>query len=111
MSTAAMTGQKLYGLFEVDGGDTVLYSRPEGGGQAWGPRTGHNFFEAAPILNAEELRRVVDDFRRSGAPAKSVAFTCLYEDGPEHVRMLMARMREDSDMSHVKSTLIHIRKA
>lgn len=106
-----MTGQKLSGLFEIDGGDTVLYSRPEGEAQAWGPHTGHNFFEAAPILNAEELRRVVDDFRQSDVPARSVVFTCLYEEGPEEVRVLMARVREGSEERRTKSTLLHVRKS
>ena len=113
MSAQVLAGQKVYGLFELDDDNTVLYSRLDDDGGAALPSAGFNgqdFFRAAPFLNAEELRQAVDDFRASGAPARSVTFTCHYEDGPEQVKVLLARLRERSDAGRTKSILAHIRK-
>jgi hypothetical protein len=43
-------------------------------------------------------------------PASSVTFVCEYEDGPEQVRVLLARMCGQSDNKRTKSILMHIRK-
>lgn len=115
MDTGPQTRHRMYGLFEIDAAGTVTYSRLEGESQAQRPHPeldGRNLFsEAAPFLNAEELRRVVNEFRAGNAPAKSITFTCLYEDGQaEQVRVLLARMREQSGAGHTKSVLMHIRK-
>jgi hypothetical protein len=114
MSATLLPRQNFYGLFQLDTSGTVTYSRMEGEGKADRPPTefdGRNFFlDAAPFLNAEELKRVVDDFRASAVPAASVTFVCEYEDGPEQVRVLLARMCEQSDNKLTKSILMHIRK-
>jgi len=115
MSTARPTGRRIYGLFEIDAAGTVTYSRLEGEAPANLPPPefyGRDLFsEAAPFLNGEELRRVVNEFMAGNAPASSVTFTCLYEDGQEErVRVLLARMREQSADGHTKSVLMHIRK-
>lgn len=114
MSATLLARQTFYGLFELDSSGTVMYSRMEGEGPADRPHPeydGRNFFlDAAPFLNAGELKRVVDDFRASDAPVTSVIFTCVYEDGPEQVRVLLARMRVQTDNKRTKSILLHIRK-
>ncbi len=114
MSATLLPRQTFYGLFQLDASGTVEYSRMEGEGKADPPHPefdGHNFFlDAAPFLNVEELKRVVDDFRASGVPAASVTFVCDYEDGPEQVRVLLARLCEQSDNRRTKSILMHIRK-
>lgn len=114
MSTALVTRRNFYGLFELDASGIVIYSRMEGESSA--DRTppefnGRNFFfDAAPFRNAGELKRIVDDFRACGAPAKSAMFVCDYEDGPEQVRVLLARMCEQLDHKRTKSILLHIRR-
>ena len=114
MSATLPARQNSYGLFQLDASGTVEYSRLEGEGQADRPHpefNGRNFFlDTAPFLNAKELKRVVDDFRASGALATSVTFVCEYEDGPEQVRVLLARMHGRADDRRTKSILLHIRK-
>jgi len=114
MSATLLPRQNFYGLFQLDASGAVEYSRMEEKGKADRPHTefdGRNFFlDAAPFLNAEELKRVVDDFRASAMPAASVMFVCDYEDGSEQVRVLLARMCEQSDNKRTKSILMHIRK-
>ena len=114
MSATLLTRQNFYGLFQLDASGAVEYSRMEGEGKADRPHLefdGRNFFlDAAPFLNAEELKRIVDDFRASKVPATSVTFVCDCEDGPEQVRVLLARMCEQSDNKRTKSILMHIRK-
>ena len=113
MSASVTTKQKFFGLVELDTDGTVLYSRNE---TSWGHNyidnvTGRNFFsEVAPFLNVTAFRQCVDSFNRSSQQADSVAFTCEYEDGPVAVRLLMARVSEESSRDVTKSILIHVRK-
>jgi hypothetical protein len=114
MSTTVLSRQRVYGLFELDDEGKVLYSRLEVDGVAARPRAvfdGRNFFEAAQLLNAEELRKLVRDFRASGAQVSNVVFTCRYADGDEDVKVLLTRVRERSDASRTKSILMHVKKA
>ncbi len=106
---------KLFGLVEIDAAGTVLYTRFEGGDAAWFAArntTGRNFFtEVAPFSNVGEFRQRLDDFAKGSQAAHSIDFTCLYEDGPLPVRILLARIRERSDRDVTKSILVHIRRA
>ena len=115
MDTMTLTRPQLYGLVELDASGTVLYSRAEMGEVAGGPApdfAGSNFFtQVAPFANAEELRRRIELFRLSESPAESFAFTCLFDDGPVEVRVLVARIRERSNHALTKSVLMHIRRA
>lgn len=100
---------KLYGLVELDAAGTVLYTRFEADGA---PRdcAGLNFYtEVAPFRNVVEFRQMLDDFRRGSQPAHSTDFNCDYEDGPVHVRVLFARIRERSRTDSTGSILVHIR--
>jgi hypothetical protein len=111
----AARAQKLYGLVELDSAGTVLYSRFEGDdAAAFTARdaTGRNFYtEVAPFLNAGEFRQRLETFRRGTHPAETMDFTCVYEDGPLPVRILLARIRERSEQDTTKSILVHIRRA
>jgi hypothetical protein len=107
--------QKLYGLIEIDGAGTVLYTRFEGDDAAsFAARdiTGRNFYtEVAPFKNVGEFRQQLDNFNMGFLPAHSMDFTCDYEDGPLAVRILLARIRERSQQDTTKSILVHIRRA
>ena len=113
--SVTMTQPRLFGMFELDAANTVLYSRVETGGRGdevpAPDLSGRGLFEGGgPFANAEELRRRINSFRSNGAQADSFDFTCEYADGPVPVRVLLARVRECSDRESTKSVLIHIRQ-
>jgi hypothetical protein len=114
MNASLLNQQKLFGLFELDPAGTVLYSRvePDKDSKTSAPNVeGHDFFnEIAPFQNAEELRLRIRDFTNSGVHADNFHFTCLCDDGPLLVKVLLARIRERSDDKRTKSILMHIRK-
>jgi hypothetical protein len=114
MGVSLLTQQKLYGLFEMNEEGTVLYSRvePEGEPEEAGEcMVGRNFIaEVVPFGNVEEFRHRVGCFTRSQSQADSFNFNCEYGDGPEPVRVLLARIRERSGDGRTKSLLVHIRK-
>lgn len=116
MSVINVTQQRrLFGMFELDSTNTVLYSRVEADGRGDFVTTtdinGHDLFnDNSPILNAGELRQRVNHFRASGAMVDSFDFTCQYDDGPVPVRVLLARVRERFDYDSTKSILIHLRR-
>lgn len=115
MAATTTARQKLFGMFELDAADTVLYSRVEGVGRgdyvASADLNGRALFEAVcPFANADELRQRINSFRSNGAQADSFDFTCEYDDGPVPVRILLARVRERTDRESTKSVLIHIRR-
>lgn len=115
MSASIIANQKFFGLLELDASGLVLYSRAEKDGNADASAvdiTGHNFFsEVAPFKNVEEFQRCLDSFIKSTQQANSIHFTCQYEDGPQSVKVLLARVRERSEHDRTKSILVHIRKA
>jgi hypothetical protein len=116
LSREAAPVRKLFGLVELDSAGTVLYTRFEPDGATAGARApdymGLNFFtEVAPFRNVAEFREQLDNFRRGPQPARSMDFTCDYEDGPLLVRVLLARIRERSETDTTKSILVHIRRA
>lgn len=104
----------MYGLIEIDTAGTVLYTRFEGEAAtsfASLDPAGRNFYtEVAPFKNVGEFRQQLDDFSRGTRPAHSLDFTCLYEDGPLPVRILLTRIRERSERALTKSILVHIRR-
>lgn len=115
MSTSVIVEQKFFGLVELDMDGTVLYSRIESDGAGLFPATkitGRNFYsEVAPFRNVEEFKECFDSFTRGAQQAKSILFTCQYEGGPVQVKVLLARVREQSEHDVTKSVLVHIRKA
>lgn len=115
MSSVIQSQPKLFGLLELDGAGTILYSRLEGRGNFDNPAAdvaGRNFYsEVAPFINVEEFHQRLDNFKLSAAQALSFVFTCAYEDGAVPVRVLLARIRERNNGNHTKSLLVHIKKA
>lgn len=115
MSTSLNTTQTPFGLYEMDAEGTVLYHRAEPGGRpgaAAGGVTGRNFYdEVASFDNADELRRRVEDFLRRDGHADSFDFTCRAGGETMPVRVLLARVRERSDLGRTKAVLLHLRGA
>ena len=114
MSTSLLTGEELFGLFELNEAGTVLYSRrePDGGPGGAGPdMSGRNFYdEVAPFENVAEFRRRVNEFTRGPSPADSFKFDCRYTGCVRQVKVLIARIRERAHNDRTKSVLVHIRK-
>jgi len=113
MSSSFKLNQKFFGLLELEFDGTILYSRMDGPDAYRCGRevTGRNFFsEVAPFLNVEELRGHLETFSQGFQQANSMMFTCQYEDGPVPVKILMARVTENSKRELTKSILMHMRK-
>lgn len=114
MSASSRKLQKLFGLFELDATGTVLYARIETDGQTDGAApdvAGHNFFnEILPFANTEELRRRINAFTKGEGRADNFHFTCQCADGPQLVKVLLARIHERANGKQTKSILVHLRK-
>lgn len=114
MSATLLKQRRLFGLFELDQSGTVLYSRIEPDAESDAGMTevaGRNFYhEVMPFENAEEFRRRISDFTNGNGQTDNFHFTCQCDDGPQHIKVLLARIRERSDGKHTKSILVHIRK-
>lgn len=115
MSTSFITTQPPLGLYELDAEGAVLYHRPEPDGRAGVTAddvAGRNFYEeVAAFDNADELRRRVEDFLRRDGRADSFDFTYLSGGEATPVRVLLARVRERSDLGSKKAVLLHLRGA
>lgn len=110
MSGSRLTGQGVYGLFELNPAGIVLYSRVE---QEEEPCdvVGRNFYEeVAPFSNVEEFRLHVTQFARGTSHAESFNFDCQCDGGPLPVRVLLARICERTRYDRTKSVLVHITK-
>ena len=104
-------GKILLGLFELADDGKVLYASiesPEGGLQRHPNVDGANFFtDVAYFSNVDELRRKFELFRLNGARSTSFQFTCQYSQGPQPIRIVIARLMADSEPP---SILVHFRK-
>jgi len=106
-----LRGNTLLGLFELTDDGKVLYSSiesPEGGLQRHPNVDGANFFtDVAYFSNAAELQRKFELFCLNGARSTSFHFTCQYSQGPQPIRVVMARLMTDTGPT---SFLVHFRK-
>jgi hypothetical protein len=112
MSSLILAPQKLFGLLELDPQGTVVFSKLEGDEELSGAAdiVGHNFFsEVATFLNVAEFRQRFETFDSKPEPSSSFMFNCDYEDGAVPVRVLLARLREDT--KYPGSVLVYIKKA
>ena len=114
MSTLILATQKLFGLLELDPRGTVIFSKLEGDEKLTGAVgvgvVGRNFFsEVATFLNVAEFRQRFEIFDSSTEPSSSFMFNCDYEDGAVPVKVLLARLKEDT--GYPGSVLVYIKKA
>lgn len=103
----------LLGLLELDEAGTVLYFNPELQGRLGGPMSdlvGRNFYtEVAPARNIDELREQLESFRRSQEPSRTIYFTFHFERDSHPVRLLLARVREQSEIGTRESIFVHLK--
>ena len=112
MSSLILATQKLFGLLELDPLGTVIFSKLEGDEKSAGVVNvvGQNFFsEVATFLNIAEFRQRFETFGNNPEPSSSFMFNCDYEDGAVPVKVLLARLREDT--GYPGSVLVYIKKA
>jgi hypothetical protein len=112
MSRLILATQKLFGLLELDPRGTVIFSKLEGDEKLPGAVdvVGRNFFsEVATFLNVAEFRQHFETFDSDREPSSSFMFNCDYEDGAVPVRVLLARLRQDT--KYPGSVLVYIKKA
>ena len=112
MSSLILDTQKLFGLVELDPRGTVIFSKLEGDEKLAGTVdiVGRNFFsEVATFLNVAEFRERFETFDNNPEPSSSFVFNCDYEDGAVPVKVLLARLREDT--KYPESVLVYIKKA
>jgi len=112
MSSFILGPQKLLGLLELDLQGTVIFSKLEGDEKlaTAADLVGRNFFsEVATFLNVAEFRQRFETFDSNPEPSSSFMFNCDYEDGAVPVKVLLARLREDT--KYPESVLVYIKKA
>ena len=102
------------GLLELDAGGTILYFNPEKGDtsdHSSDDVVGRNLFtDIVPIAEDKEFRERIKAFEYSHAPAESFHFTFSYGQSCLAVKVLLARIHEQSIMGNTESILIHIRR-
>lgn len=102
-----------FGLIELDEAGTVIYYKPKnddlsanGGAEI----VGRNFFtDITPVAESREFQSHIKSFRQSHAPAESFNFTFDSSRVKRAVRVLLARIHEQSGEGGVESILIHIK--
>ena len=112
MSSLILAPQKLFGLLELDPRGTVIFSKLDGDEILAGAVNvvGRNFFsEVATFLNVAEFRQRFETFDSNPEPSNSFVFNCAYGDGAVAVKVLLARLREDT--KYPESVLVYIKKA
>jgi hypothetical protein len=103
--------QKLFGLLELDPLGTVIFSKLEGDEKLGAAMdvVGRNFFsEVATFLNVAEFRQRFETFDNNPEPSSSFMFSCDYGDDAVPVKVLLARLRQDS--KYPGTVLVYIKK-
>ena len=113
MIQTASVQELPFGLVELDGAGTILYFNPDNKETPPSPAlVGRNFFtDVRPVAEAEEFQRHIRSFRRGKAPSHSFNFTFNFgDDTPLPVRVLLARIHEQTVEGGRDSVFVHIRK-
>ena len=101
-----------YGLLELDAAGTILYYTPDGHARSAAQVVGRNFFtDLAPMANGGEFRELLNGFRLGHQPACSFDFTFELGHVSCRARVLLARIREQSELGIAESILVNIRRA
>jgi photoactive yellow protein len=102
------------GLLELDVNGTILYFKPDSEISSTcsvSDVVGRNLFtDIAPIAEDGEFQDRIKTFRRRHAPADSFHF--IFNSGQNHlpVKVLLARIHEQSALGNTEAVLIHIRR-
>ena len=103
-----------FGLLELDTDGVVLYFKPdpvEDSSLQASELIGRNLYTDVPILaESQEFRDRLNLFSRMHIPADSFPYTFSSGDGEVQVKVLLARIHEQSGQGDADYILLHIRK-
>jgi hypothetical protein len=106
--------KSLFGLFQLDLTGTVLYARvekEEGKSGPAGDLTGRNFFEEVePFTTGDEMRTKIACFTRGTSIADSFRSAFRLESGYCPVKVLLARILEQTNDKRTKSVMVQIQR-
>lgn len=105
----------VFGLYELSGDGTILYSRPraaDGLHEAERTKVGQDFFgDIFPCQNVEVLRRHFRNFVTDGRSVDTFLFECLFEQEIVRAKVFMTRAREHGHDHDGEIVVMDIRQA
>jgi hypothetical protein len=113
MQSKASLNMLPIGLLELDSSGTILYFKPDIESAAIRSTDiiGRNLFtDILPVAEDGEFQERIKTFRRRSAPADSFHFTFGPGQNYLAVKVLLARIHEQSVLGSTESILIHIRQ-
>ena len=112
MATPIPHHEPLYGLLELDAAGTIIYYTPDERADGAAHVVGRNFFtDIAPMANGAEFRELLNSFRLSHEPARRFDFTFQLGQASCRAHVLLARIREQSELGSAESVLVNIKRA
>lgn len=104
--------EQIFGIYELDGAGTILYSRQYGAEQALpgDAMAGRNFFEPITGESGESLLRRFRSFVKSGHSVESFIFSHIGEKELT-AKVLMTRGHEKQDDISAGIFILDIRQA
>jgi hypothetical protein len=100
------------GFFELDGAGTVLYYKPEPGVEPRVEVVGRNFFlDIEAVCQSIDFQEKVKGFGRGRQPAHQFTHTFDHDHGGLKVKVLLARMHEQTADGGADSVFVHIKQA
>ena len=110
MTDSTLPLLKLLGLFEIDEGGNILYSRSDPEAKPLIDMTGRNFFELASPETRMTLETKINRFVSGHDQADSFYITHRHSDGEQRVKVLLGRIRHHNDGNASNSVLVHLRE-
>src|SRR5215212_6985769 len=92
MEVTSGTHSDIFGLYELSGDGTVLYSRGRGERDPAEPVVGRDFFhEIAPFENVADLKRHFRRFVTDNRPSDTFVFDCMFATEVVRAKVFMTR--------------------
>ena len=114
MNMLGQTGE-VFGLYELSGEGTVLYSRPRGNEGLRQPTpeiVGQDFFhEVVGCENKDDLRRHFRQFIVGDRPVDAFLFDCLFKSEVVRTKIFMTRASETEEGFANEIVIMDIRRA
>lgn len=100
------------GFYELDGAGTVLYYKPERGGGGGAQIVGRNFYrDIEAVRRSADFQEKVKGFGRGHQPAQQFTHTFDGDLGGLKVKVLLARIHEQTPAGGADSVFVHIKQA
>ena len=105
----------VFGLYELAGDGTILYSRPraaDGLHESEKTFVGRDFFrEIFPCENNEDLRRHFRRFLTGDRPVDTFVFDCMFDREIVRAKIFMTRAHENDQDNPSDIVIMDIRRA